>query len=200
MNAFKTDCNQYRSDLKFGGTITDTCASYSMNVTSTEQLFCLSNPVYKDPPATTFKRDDALDTINNFCAKNLLVDPDAPDPNRVFQVHTNEWPEGIARYSEHGISIEVSFPKDEYGKKPYCPKDAPPQQKFKTGGDDCQRILKNKIVDDCDTNTVDKKKGGFLEDSVSAAPRCCLWCNAIADFDLGFQWMCRVESRRVQLF
>lgn len=165
------DCDQ-------GGTLKDFCATYTLNVTSTETMFCFS----KYPPDAVegiknFTRDEALDTISEFCDRNLVADPNAADPGTSFGQNNNDWPKGVARHLKNGILAEVTFPKDSYGKS-WCPEDTPKQQAFETGGDECLRRFKDKLIDGCDTDSEDEKEGGYLEEAVSrftypSSQRCC---------------------------
>lgn len=97
--------------------------------------------------------------INDFCGKDLLADPSVKDQKGGFSQDGN-WPKGIARGGAKGVGIMVTF-------LPGCkPPDTPKSSSFKTGGPDCHRILKDTILDKCDTNPGQKKRGGSLVSAV----------------------------------
>lgn len=135
---------------------------------SREKLFCFNIPGYSDEANTEakpFLREDGLDTINDFCDRNLLVDPSMKDAESYFH-YTNEYPEGVAKYVKHDITVEVTFPKDGISRG-WCSEDTPDPRKFKTGGEECHRRLADVLLDGCNKQTQGETKGGFLEDGVS---------------------------------
>ena len=107
----------------------------------------------------------ALDAIDDFCAKDLEFDPKKANSKKGrLEAQTGfsqdgkwSWP----KTSKNGITIEVVNGET-------CDKDTPKEnKKFKTGGPACKRKLADLILDGCDTNTRQNKKGGSLLESVS---------------------------------
>ena len=155
------DCKGDKQQGSVGGSLTDQCAIYDLTVESREALLCATGPSFKDTDRSdsdTFTRDRAMASIDDFCGKDLLADPKAKDPK--FS-QDGKWPEGVAKGGLDQMEIDVTWAEG------VCNGDTPDKEKFKTGGPECKRKLADLLVDKCDTNTREKKMGGFLIESVS---------------------------------
>lgn len=144
--------------------MTDQCATYSVVPTTREALICTSDSRYTDADragTNLFDADAAYTAIDQFCAKDLLADPTATTTG--FS-QDGTWPKGIAKGNgTEGIGIAVTFPGG------CTAPDTPKNQAFNTGDPDCHRILRDTIINQCDMNPGEKKRGGTVISSVSSS-------------------------------
>ena len=148
----------------YGGRVIDQCASYTIEPSYREALYCVSSLHFEDgvrEQYKTFKRDDALEAIEEFCSSNLVADPTAVRKGiGGFSQHGQ--PEGFAEGGSRGVSMYVEF-RD----RDKCANDTPENERVEIKDPECTRILKEQLLDRCDTNTRQAKLGGYFNTWVS---------------------------------
>lgn len=85
MSPLMNDCHDSNKSISdhnglYGGQAVDQCASYTIQPSYREALYCVTDPRFTDEDRETyraFKRDDALEAIQKFCSSGLVADPNA---------------------------------------------------------------------------------------------------------------------------
>ena len=125
---------------------------------SNERVSCAERSPSNGTPPEPFTRNAAVQTIQYFCHQDLLIVPngeiekyaDHHDPSLQGPL-TGAYYTGVDNVMAYANFFDCSV-------KPQLP--------FVISRMDCERKLL-RVLDECDTNTVDAKYGGFLREQVS---------------------------------
>ena len=109
--------------------------------------------------------------IEDLCSKNVEVDPKADFVQTVTDFdygprieRTGDWEQVIVWWSKAGLSIYLAFTGD-------CETDTLEDRHFLAADLECSRVL-GRLVDDCNTDTLDNKFGARSLGSKSILSKC----------------------------
>jgi len=130
------------SDGKYGGNVTDACGVFSMTTQITEKALCGYNPL-SNPVAMQY--NDAVAAINDYCSKDLYLDPSFEDDGSFYQTPQDGMSYDDYTQGLNGYVIETkAFFNSQYQD------DCLPAKRFGTQGDECKRKL-TAVLNNCET-------------------------------------------------